>query len=86
MLASACEPLGLMQAAPEAFAARTRARRVAIRGLDAAAVDAKVKERADARAAKDFARGDAIRAELLAMGVELLDAGGGTSWRVTILI
>jgi cysteinyl-tRNA synthetase len=74
-----------MQATGDAFASRTRERRLGIRGLDANAIDAKVKERTDARAAKDFARGDAIRAELAAMGVELLDTpGGATAWKVSI--
>jgi cysteinyl-tRNA synthetase len=78
-------PLGLMQATAEDFARRTRERRLRIRGLDAVAIDEKVKARADARAAKDFARGDAIRVELAGMGVELLDVpGGATMWRVAI--
>ena len=77
-----CLPLGLMQASAEEFRARTRERRLRIRGLDAAAIDAKVKERTDARASKDFSRGDAIRAELVAMGVDLLDAGGATTWNI----
>jgi cysteinyl-tRNA synthetase len=83
-LAKACEPLGLMQATAQEFALRTRTRRLRIRGLDAATIDAKVTERSAARAARDFARGDAIRAELAALGVELLDGGGVTSWKVTI--
>jgi cysteinyl-tRNA synthetase len=78
-------PLGLMQATPEVYAARTRERRMRVRGLEAAAIEAKVKEREAARAAKDFARGDAIRTELAALGVELLDVpGGATTWRVTV--
>jgi cysteinyl-tRNA synthetase len=80
----ACAPLGLLQTPGEAFAARTRERRLRIRGLDAGHIDAKVKERTEARAAKDFARGDAIRKELADMGVELLDAAGATSWKVTV--
>ena len=36
-----------------------------------------MKERTDARAAKDFAQADAIRKELDAMGVELQDVPGG---------
>jgi len=79
-------PMGLMQTGAETFFTRTRARRLKLRHLDAAAIDAKVKERIDARAAKDFARADALRAELAAMGVELQDVPGTgeTSWRVTI--
>ena len=82
--AKACAPLGLMQAEPPAFAARTQARRLRIRGLDTKAIDARVLERSQARAQKDFARGDAIRNELIAMGVELLDGTGTTSWKVLL--
>ena len=85
-LDACCEPLGLMQAPARDFFARARVRRLKLRGLDARAIDAKVKERIDARAAKDFARGDAIRAELAEQGVELQDivGSGGTTWRVLI--
>jgi cysteinyl-tRNA synthetase len=85
-LDACCRPLGLMQAPAQVFLARTRERRLKLRGLDAAVIEAKVKERVDARAARDFARGDAIRAELSALGIELQDipGGGGTSWRVAI--
>lgn len=83
-LASACAPLGLMQAKSDAYWARTRAKRLAIRGLDASAVDAKVNARADARKNKDFARADELRKELAAMGVEVFDAGDTSSWRITV--
>jgi cysteinyl-tRNA synthetase len=83
-LARSCEPLGLMQASPAEFAQRTRARRLRIRGLDPSVIDAKVAERSAARAAKDFARGDAIRNELASLGIELLDLAGTTTWKVTI--
>jgi cysteinyl-tRNA synthetase len=83
-LDTCCRPLGLMQTPADAFFARARERRLKLRGLDAAVIDAKVKERIDARAAKDFARGDAIRAELAALGVELKDVPGGTTWRISI--
>ena len=76
-------PLGLMQASSENYAARSRTRRLKIRGLDASLLDAKVRARSEARAAKDFARADALRLELTTMGVELLDAtGGGTAWKI----
>ncbi|HEX3345225.1 MAG TPA: DALR domain-containing protein, partial [Polyangiaceae bacterium] len=85
-LDACCAPLGLMQPPAAEFFARSRARRLRLRGLDEAAIEGKVKARIDARAAKDFAKADAMRAELTAMGVELQDVpgGGGTTWRVTI--
>jgi cysteinyl-tRNA synthetase len=85
-LDACCEPLGLMQSSSSDFFARARTRRLKVRGLDGAVIDAKVEARIDARAAKDFARGDAIRAELSALGIELQDVpgGGGTTWKVLI--
>ena len=44
-------------------------------------ITAKVAARDAARNAKDFATADAIRDELLAMGVEILDTAEGTRWR-----
>ena len=74
--------LGLLQADPAVYASRTRERRLKLRGLTAAAIDAKVAERSAARQAKDFARGDALRAELTALGVALYDGPNGSEWKV----
>lgn len=46
-----------------------------------ARVDALVQARLDARAAKDWARADAIRDELKAEGIEVMDGAGGSNWR-----
>jgi cysteinyl-tRNA synthetase len=50
--------------------------------VDAARVDALIAERNAARAARDFARADQIRAELAAMNVTIEDGAQGTRWRV----
>ncbi len=85
-LDASCRPLGLMLAPAPEFFARTQARRLGLRGLDGPTVEARVRERTEARAAKDFARSDAIRAELAAGGVELQDVPGGgpTTWKVVV--
>ena len=48
----------------------------------AADVEARIAERAEARAAKDFVRADEIRNALKAGGIELMDGAAGTAWRV----
>jgi cysteinyl-tRNA synthetase len=85
-LDACCRPLGLMQASSDEFFARTRERRLKLRGLDARWIEDKVHERTVARAARDFQRSDGIRAELAQAGVELKDvvASGTTTWRIVI--
>jgi cysteinyl-tRNA synthetase len=83
-LRKSCEPLGLMQASATEFFVRTRAQRLNLRGLDESTVESKVALRREARGAKDFKRADLLRAELAEMGIEVLDSGDGSMWRVTI--
>jgi cysteinyl-tRNA synthetase len=45
-------------------------------------VEGKIRDREAARRAREFARADAIRAEILARGVELEDTPAGTRWKV----
>jgi cysteinyl-tRNA synthetase len=74
--------IGILESDPVAFLSARRDRLCARRGIDAAAVSAKLAERAEARAARDFERSDAIRDELAAMGVEVLDTPAGVDWRI----
>jgi cysteinyl-tRNA synthetase len=83
-LDSSCAPLGLMQASSDAYWKRTKERRLRLRGLDAANIDAKVAKRTEARKAKDFAHADAIRNELSEVGVEIFDAGDTSSWKIAL--
>ncbi|WP_136163165.1 cysteine--tRNA ligase [Sphingomonas flavalba] len=53
--------------------------------LDEAAVEARIAERRAARAAKDFAASDALRDELAAAGVEIMDGDPlGWDWAVSL--
>ncbi|MFK7915636.1 MAG: DALR domain-containing protein, partial [Pseudomonadales bacterium] len=50
--------------------------------IDAGAIEARIEARNAARAAKDFAKADAVRDEIIALGIELEDARDGTTrWR-----
>jgi cysteinyl-tRNA synthetase len=53
-------------------------------GLDAAAVETMLEERAAARASKDWTRADAIREQLDALGIDVLDQADGVEWRVRL--
>jgi len=65
--------LGLLQLPPEVFLRSGSA-------VDTAHIDALIAQRQTAKAGRDFARADAIRAELLAQGIVLKDSAQGTTW------
>ncbi len=65
--------MGVLSLAPEAWFRGA--------GDDSADIETAIAERLAARKARDFARADAIRAELLARGIVLEDGPGGTTWR-----
>jgi cysteinyl-tRNA synthetase len=67
---------------PEAYLGCLRARRCQKKVLDPAWVEGKIRERAEAKARKDFAAADAIRVELKERCVVLSDGPLGTRWTV----
>ncbi len=74
--------LGILQRRPAEALRAMRERAAARRGIEPEEVERRIEERAAARKAKDFSRGDAIRDELLARGVAILDGPEGTTWDV----
>jgi cysteinyl-tRNA synthetase len=65
--------LGLLQGDPKAFLQ-------AGAGLDEAAIQGLIAERAAAKAGKNFAEADRIRKVLLEQGIVLKDSAAGTTW------
>jgi cysteinyl-tRNA synthetase len=74
--------LGLFGSEPAAWLEGQKSAGLAAAGLAAEAIEALIAERLQARREKNFARADAIRDELAAQGIELLDSKEGTSWKV----
>lgn len=62
----------------------TRDARAAARQLDVAGVEAAIRARAAARAAKDFETADRLQRELVAQGIVLHDHAQGTDWTLPI--
>ena len=65
--------LNLLQADPQAFLQAGST-------LDDATIQALIQQRAQAKAAKNFAEADRIRNQLLAQGIVLKDSASGTTW------
>ncbi len=66
--------LGILQESPESF--------LQAGSVDADAISQLVDERFQARKARDWARADDIRRQLVEMGIEVEDGAEGSTWRV----
>ncbi len=74
--------LGVFGQPPQKFLTEMRDFRAARSGIDIARVEQLIRERAEARAAKDFARSDELRQEIADTGVEVRDTPEGTTWDI----
>src|SRR5208337_2776451 len=82
LLLSLAALIGLLKDDVGAFMRYESLRHLAKVGLDEAQVEDAVRERTEARRAKDFKKADEIRGRLLEKGITLLDSPQGTRWRV----
>jgi len=74
--------LGIFGSQPEEFLGRIAQRRMGAVEISPAEIEQLIRERAEARARKDFKRSDEIRDYLLERNIALLDSPQGTTWKV----
>ena len=79
-LAAIGSVLGIMNEVPTQFLEAQKQRGLAQTQLTLELIEQRIAERAAARQAKDFKRGDAIRNQLAEQGVILKDSPTGTTW------
>ncbi len=78
------EALGLLGADAASFQEEVKSKRLPALGLTRDEVEGLLAERAAARAAKEWARADAIRATLEAKRIQIMDRPGGSDWRIRL--
>ncbi len=80
----AAAAIGLMTMSTADFHAEVKAKRLAALGMTPDGVEAQLAERAAARAAKDWARSDALREALEERGIMVMDTPEGARWRIRL--
>ncbi len=78
------DALGLMTMTTADFDDEVKRKRLGAMGLAPAKVESLLADRLAARAAKEWARADAIRDELDALGIVVMDGTEGVRWRVRV--
>ena len=73
--------LGLLEADPQAWFKSPRIKEQGTQELEAQTIEAMLEERIQARAAKNWAKADEIRDQLVAQGIMLEDKEGKTLWK-----
>ncbi len=82
VLREAASIFGILENPPARVLAEIKDRDVVRLGLDVTDIEKVIAERWAARQAKDFARADALRAELGARNIDVSDSPSGSTWRV----
>jgi len=76
--------LGVLNMSVEDYQEEVKLKRCAAMGICRDDVEAKITARTEARASKDWARSDALRDDLDAAGIVLMDGSEATTWRIRI--
>jgi len=76
--------LGIGALASDVWFQEVRQKRLKKMGRTEKDIEARLRDRAAARANKDFAAADAIRKELADLGVVVMDGTAGTTWRMQV--
>jgi cysteinyl-tRNA synthetase len=79
------DALGLLSMDTSDFHEEVKAKRLAALGVSRDEVEALLKERVEARAEKNWERADAIRGELDARNIQVMDSAEGVEWRVRMI-
>jgi cysteinyl-tRNA synthetase len=74
--------LGLFKTSPETEIHSLKTKILPSLGITEDEINAAINERKAARASKDFAKGDAVRDQMAAKGIELRDSPAGTIWSI----
>lgn len=83
LLLQAGSILGLLHKPASDALVELRDLKVELLGIDVDRVEELIEARTQARTEKDWERADAVRDQLAAMKIEVLDSPEGTSWRIT---
>jgi len=76
--------LGILTMSTEDFQTEVKAKRLRAMGIDREEVESLLTQRTQARADKDWARADAIRAQLDERNIVVMDRAEGVDWRVRL--
>jgi cysteinyl-tRNA synthetase len=74
--------LGILTENPQKYFDRKKTSAIESSSINATIIEQKIKERKDARKAKDFEKADKIRKELEDMNIILEDGPEGTTWKM----
>jgi cysteinyl-tRNA synthetase len=77
--------IGLLSLDGAAFQDEVKAKRLGAMGVSQEQVEDLLRQRAEARASKDWARADEIRAELTSLRIVVMDRADGVDWRVQLV-